>query len=394
MTPFFTRERFGRPQLYAALLLLAFAAQCLWVMWKAPLQPQEIEYISQGLVQWRESNVEGSSPPLIALIASAGIAALPRLDQNLAGPVPRLLSRLPFLAVALLFAASVWYVTHRLYGNAGGYVALVLYCFSPAVVRSGSFVNAEGPAAWGFLGGIFSGIALSHTVYALGESPGQQITGYRLWQWRRIVLLGVAFGIAVGAHWASAIVIPVALAFMLYLAPGRRTACVAIVAVACAIAGMLMLAAYFFHVDALWKSITLVPVDSAIDFSASGLAGTFEQGGPLINLLFSAAMIAYLAWRRARYFGNTAPLLVFALLCLSAVFWGNFKLHLLVFAMVFIAGIAADLLESARRRVMLALLILLLAAQVGWALRDVLRRPPAEGEILHLERAFRYHLLR
>jgi hypothetical protein len=378
MTPFFTRERFGRPQLYAALLLLAFAAQCLWLMCRVPLRLHEMDYIRQGLTQWREGLVDGSSqPPLIALISSAGIAVLPRVDQKLTAPLPRLLARLPFLAIALLFAASVWYVTHRLYGNAGGYVALALYCFSPMVLRTGSFVNAEGPAAWGFFGGIFSGIALSHTVYALGESPGQQIAGYRLWRWRRIVLLGVAFGIAVGANWASAIVVPLALVFMLYLAPGRRTACLSIVAVACAIAGAVLLAAYFFDVAALRQAIAGTDPYYPVEFPGAGIRYTpfWVVAGTVVILLFAVAVITYLLWRRARYFGNTAPLLVFAVLCLGAMLSDStgFRVHLLIFMIVFIAGLAADLLESKHRRVVLALLVLLLGVQAGWALEGLLR---------------------
>ena len=32
MRPYFTRERFGRPQFLAGLLLLAFLAQALWLV--------------------------------------------------------------------------------------------------------------------------------------------------------------------------------------------------------------------------------------------------------------------------------------------------------------------------------------------------------------------------
>src|SRR5207248_10658776 len=32
MGQFFTRERFGKPQVYAALLLLVFCAQCIWLV--------------------------------------------------------------------------------------------------------------------------------------------------------------------------------------------------------------------------------------------------------------------------------------------------------------------------------------------------------------------------
>jgi len=33
-----------------------------------------------------------------------------------------------------MLGGSLWYVARRLYGNAGGYIALALYCFSPAMI--------------------------------------------------------------------------------------------------------------------------------------------------------------------------------------------------------------------------------------------------------------------
>src|SRR5919201_1317725 len=236
MAAFFTRERFGRPQLYAGLLLLLFTSQCLWVICRTPLQDAERQLIQRGLRQWTRAEVSsGPESPLIALIASAGIAPLYSADQNLSGIAFMLLARLPFLFLALLRAASLWYVTHRLYGNAGGYVALALYCCSFPVIQASALVNPHGPAAWGFFGAIFSGIALSHTVYAFGDSAREQLGGFREWRWRRVVLLGVAFGVAIGTHYFTVIVIFLTLGFMLYLAPGRRTACLGIGAAACAI---------------------------------------------------------------------------------------------------------------------------------------------------------------
>ena len=130
----------------------------------------------------------------------------------------------------LLLGASLWYVARRLFGNAGGYVALTLYCFSPGIVRSSAlwFAEPEVGAAWGAFGAIFTAIAVAHTLYA----PREVI----LWNWRRIVLLGLSLALAVGSQFSLVVVVPVALAFMLYLAPTRRLAALAIWAVACAIA--------------------------------------------------------------------------------------------------------------------------------------------------------------
>ena len=59
-------------------------------------------------------------------------------------------------------------------------------------------------AAWGAFGAIFTAIAVAHTLYA----PREVI----LWNWRRIVLLGLSLALAVGSQFSLVIVVPVALA--------------------------------------------------------------------------------------------------------------------------------------------------------------------------------------
>src|SRR4029077_11853972 len=86
-------------------------------------------------------------------------------------------------------------------------------------------------------------IAVAHTLYA----PREVV----LWNWRRIVLLGLSLALAVGSQFSLLIVLPAALAFMLYLAPTRRMAALAIWAVACGIALLLGYASYFFHARVL-----------------------------------------------------------------------------------------------------------------------------------------------
>ena len=112
-----------------------------------------------------------------------------------------------------LLGASLWYVARRLCGNIGGFLALTLYCFSPSMIQSSAVWHTEPEilAAWGAFGAIFTAIAVAHTLYA----PREVI----LWNWRRIVLLGVSVAIAVGSQFSMIIVVPLALAFLLYLAP-------------------------------------------------------------------------------------------------------------------------------------------------------------------------------
>src|SRR2546430_10685729 len=151
------------------------------------------------------------------------------------------LTRGPFVLLGTLLGASLWYVSRRLYGNAGGYVALALYCSSPAVIRGSALWVAQPDVAgaWGTFGAVFTAIAVSHTLYA----PREVV----LWNWRRIVLLGVSLTLAIGSQFGLAIVIPVLLAFMLYAAPERKGAAIVILAAACLIALLLLFASYFFH---------------------------------------------------------------------------------------------------------------------------------------------------
>ncbi|MCI0350471.1 MAG: hypothetical protein L0Z53_13680 [Acidobacteriales bacterium] len=410
MAAFFTRERFGRPQVYAGLLLLLFVAQCVWLMCTTPLRGFEVDQIYRGLLQWRFGEVgpqvaaaDAAPPsPLIALIASAGLAALGGADQNFSGTLPMLLARLPFLFLALLRAASLWYVTRRLYGNAGGYVALALYCFSFPIIEASALVNPHGPAAWGFFGAIFSGIALSHTVYALGESPREQIAGFRQWRWRRIVLLGVAFGVAVGSHFFTAIVILLTLGFMLYLAPGRRVACLGIVAVACAIGTFIVLGSYFFHIGhflaGLSNGLQLEDEDPWRWRIFAALVGPFslQVHSPAVFLSLVILLATYLVWRRTRYFGNSAPLLVLLLLWLAwplATRIDAAEQLFITFAFVFIAGIMADLVETASRKWVMAGLLLVLLFHATTTLSLLLVQTQAR-EIVHPETRFGYHLPR
>ena len=59
MVRFFSRERFGRPQVLAACLLLVFLAQCLWLVGKGgrpgTIDLAEIERLERGTALWNSS---------------------------------------------------------------------------------------------------------------------------------------------------------------------------------------------------------------------------------------------------------------------------------------------------------------------------------------------------
>jgi len=401
MNAFLSRERFGRPQVLAATLLFIFLLQCFWLIAHAPsreVSSEELFRVQEGLRQWRGQAIagvpsdarfeagtlpppefdvhEGYDPnhsPLWYLIASAPLRGWSDSQQ---APPPRRwawLERAPFLMFGTLLGASLWYVARRLFGNAGGFVALALYCFSPQIIRSSSLwaSQPEIGAAWGAFGAIFTAIAVAHTLYA----PREVV----IWNWRRIVLLGMSLALAVGSQFSLIVIVPVALGFMLYLAPERRTAALAIWLVGCALGILLIYVSYDFRGAALWQGLrhaTLVNISSRA-FIMSGnyvrLVRHLAECGPALMLGLPPAIITYAAWHRSRYFGNTAPLMIaalFLLLSLASPHYPGlgFLLMAIPFLMLFVAGISADLLEGSNRSVVLTCLWTLLTANALWNL--------------------------
>lgn len=398
MTSLFNRERFGTPQIIAGCMLLIFVAECAWLTTHtAPnlVSPEEFVRVQQGLDQWRGHGIAGTpsvpieAPPQFPPQSEYDPDHSPLWYLTGAAPVAVLhvtpysspwvwLTRVPYIIFGVLFGASVWYVSRRLYGNAGGYIALALYCFSPTVIRSSSLWVAppDIAGAWGTFGAVFTAIAVSHTLYA----PREVV----LWNWRRIVLLGISLALAVGSQFSLALIIPVLLVFMLYLAPARRSAAWAILLAASLVGLALMFAAYFFHPAIFREGLRhaqLLPASAA----ALRMPGAYLQAlhevtasGPVLTVLVPAALGTYAFWSRSRYFGNAAPLLI-ALLFLglrtaSPHQSGSvFGLIDVVFLFVFVAGIMADLLETGRRDLITAVLTGLIAANALWNLIGLAR---------------------
>lgn len=408
MGDFFTRERFGRPQVFAGCLLLVFTAQCFWLLLHGT-HPQDVDAselfrVQEGLRQWQGGPVAGT-PAMERLEAAAPVPM--EIDQNegydpdhsplwyLIAAVTlqhgqefsRLnsirywawLARLPYMVFGVLLGASLWYVARRLYGNAGGYVALTLYCFSPAILRSSTLWSAEPEmgAAWGTFGAVFTAIAVAHTLYA----PREVV----LWNWRRIFLLGLSLALAIGCQFSLIVLVPITLGFMLYVAPARQVAALAIWASACAVGLVLLCASYGFHFGVFWQGLRHAHF-FGIAWRAFGMPGVYrqvfvqiEESGPALLIAVPVVLIAYIAWARTRYFGNTAPLLVAALfLVLGMGMPHNPGLHLMTvpFLFVFVAGIAADLLETPYRSLVAACLTGLLAASGFWNLIELARIAP------------------
>jgi hypothetical protein len=376
------RFRFNRPQRIAAVLLAVFLAQGLWLISRQTLTDRDYQYARCGREMWeRPSPLAGyytscgnihdgilayrlaGLPLTLNLLAERGLDHFRKPEDRVvqAGREVNgselstwelrhqlthilLLLRLPFLAAGCLLGAGLWWVTRRLYGNLGGYTALALYCFSPAVLRACIAPNPEILAALGVYGGVYTSIGVAHAM----QGPKRK--------WRpRIVLLVVAFGLAASAHIAALPVVALmGLAAMLWVAMGRRSQVLPVLLTAAVGALVVVFACYGFSPDAfsylfrsaagfLWLSL-----DPARRFFS-----TLSNAG--ITVASAGALALFLGLRRSRYFGNSVPLIC-ALILVSLTMTGapgSPWLWALPFLLTFVGGVFADAYESPRGRLAL-----------------------------------------
>lgn len=391
----FPRIHIGRPQRLAALLLLAFFAECLWVVGHQELSTTDYRFARCGREMWERPS------PLAGYFTTCGnlngdgtfayrVAGFPLTAQRLTllavdhfrVPANRLyadgslsgstwesrhelasvlyLIHLPFVLFAIWLGAGLWWVSRRLFGNEGGFLALGLYCFCPAIVRLAVTPDNDVLAMWGLYGLVYTAMGVAHAM----QGP--------LRKWRpRIVLLTIALGFTAAAHLLAAIAgFIAALIFMLYLAERRRSYVMQILIFSAVGALAILFAFYGFHLAAFsyvftggaarfWFSLTSVRSFVA-DRSIAGSIVNFP-----ILLAAAVAALLYAAVRRSRYFGNTAPLLLFLALAplvttqtvAAPLLWA------LPFLFTFIGGVFADALETRYRKLFLVLTAAVLAAQ-------------------------------
>jgi hypothetical protein len=408
---FLHSDAFRAPQFAAATLLLVYLLQCVWLVRvqtlhaSAPDSDQDLR-IYQGLEQWKSGAIAGTPESLrseaATRVPSSGrpghlrvrdgydqdrsplyyiVAAAPLLVRPgswLPELFGRLLAAIPYLFFGVMLGASLWYVARRLYGNAGGYIALALYCFSPAMIVSVASAQSLGEmgAVWGAFGTVFTAIAVAHTLYA----PREVV----VWNSRRILLLGLSLALAAGNQFSLAVLALAILPLMFWVVPVRPRAVLAIWITAIAVAVALLFATYFFEPALFWQGMLHA---RWINFEAAafGMSVSYRNAlqaifvsSPPLMLTLPVALIAYFGWKRTRYFGNTAPLLIAALLLILALgaptFPGQgFHLTMLVFLFVFVSGVFADLLETQQSLLVTAGLCGLLSASAIWNLYQLAR---------------------
>jgi hypothetical protein len=408
---FLHSDAFRAPQFAAAALLLVYLLQCVWLVHvqtlhaSVPDSDQALR-IYQGLEQWESGTIAGTPEslrseaatgvpsagraghlrvrdgydqdrsPLYYLVAAAPLLLRPRawLPESL----QPLLAATPYLFFGVMLGASLWYVARRLYGNAGGYIALAFYCFSPAMIVNVAGAQSVGEmgAVWGAFGTVFTAIAVAHTLYA----PREVV----LWNWRRILLLGLSLALAAGNQFSLAVLALVILPLMFWVAPVRPHAVLAIWTTAIAVAVLLLFAAYFFEPALFWQGmlharwINFEPAAFGMSVSYRNAWQTIFVSSPPLMLALPVALIVYFGWKRTHYFGNTAPLLIALLMLILALaapsFPGQgFHLTMLVFLFVLVSGVFADLLETTQSLLVTAGLCGLLSASAVWNLLQLWR---------------------
>jgi hypothetical protein len=380
----------GWPQRLAALLLVVFLSQCLWVISRQQLSSDDYRYSRCGREMWEKPS------PLAGYFTSCGnlngdgtfayrVAGLPLTAQRwvllaadkFRSPENRLyasgslngstwearheltsvkyLLHLPFVFFALWLGGGLWWVARRLYGNEGGFFALGLYCFSPEIIRYSVSPNNEVLAMWGLYGLVYTAIGVAHAM----QGPRRK--------WRpRIALLTLALGLTAAAHLLAAILgFLAAVIFMMYLAERRRSYVMQILIFSALGALFVVFASYAFRLAPFTYIFTggsarfWFSLDAARGFLADPI------NAPIVIALAVAALL-YLGVRRCRYFGNTSPLLMVLGLVpiITTQAMSRPWLWALPFLFTFLGGVYADVLESSRyRRLFLALTGLILVTQ-------------------------------
>ncbi|HEX4758729.1 MAG TPA: hypothetical protein VH308_12130 [Terracidiphilus sp.] len=371
------RFRFNLPQRIAAGLLALFLIQGLWLTSRQTLTDRDYQYARCGRETWeRPSALAGyytSCGNIHDGILAYRMAGLPltvnffaeRIFDHFRKPEDRvvqaggeistwelrhqmthvlLLMRLPFLFAGCLLGGCIWWVSRRLYGDLGGYTALALYCFSPAVLKACVSPNAEVLTALGIYGGVYTCIGVAHAM----QGPRRK--------WRpRMVLLTLLFGVTAAAHIAALpIVALLGLVFILWVAEGHRSKALPVVLMTTAGALVLLFACYGFSPDAF--SYVFRSAAGLLWFSLDPARRFFSTlGNAGITIATGAALVLYLGLRRSRYFGNTTPLLC-ALILMVLVMTGAQGSPLLwavPFLVTFAGGVFADAYESPRGRLAL-----------------------------------------
>jgi Dolichyl-phosphate-mannose-protein mannosyltransferase len=365
--------RFNLPQRIAAVLLLFFFGQCLWVSAHSTLSESDYRFARCGREMWEQPSA------LAGYFTSCGnihdgtlayrAAGLPlTLDRVVAGEPAgtstwelrhelsdiALLLRLPFMIAGLALGGCLWWVTRRLFGNTGGYFALGLYCFTPQIIAHSVTPNNEILAAYGLFATVYTAMGVAHAL----QGPRRK--------WRpRIVLLTLALGFTAAAHIAAFVIgLVITTIVLAWLAEGRRAYLPTLTLIWTLGAMFLVFASYAFRPDAFSYLFRSAAAEMWVSLAPLQAYLRDWRSGPVVVALIGALAL-YAAFRRSRYFGNTAPLGMAALLLVLTTTGVHASpwLWAIPFLLTFLGGVYADVLETRYRRPFLLICGGILVAQ-------------------------------
>jgi len=384
------RIHFGRPQRVAALILLFFFAECLYLIGRTELTDRDYRYALCGREMWEKpvptagyfttcGNMQGDGTlayraaalPLTVYVKALQVAdwvdakrhgaeaqgdptggSVYDLRHQIVGT--RFLLRVPFALAAMLLGAGLWWVSRRLFGNIPGAFALGLYCLSPVVLRYATTANNEILAAWGLFAVVYTAIGIAHAMYG----PPRK--------WRpRIVLYTVALGLTACSHILAALVGLISSAvFMVWIAERRRTLVFPLLLVSSFGAMLMVLASYVFHMSLFLYVFTAGAARFTLDYHPA-LELLRDPMQVAVTGIFAIAVALFVLMKRSRYFGNVVPLLV-ALAILPLVTTQVTTVPVLwayPFLLTFAAGVLADASETPQRKLFLATMLTALVSQ-------------------------------
>jgi hypothetical protein len=157
-----------------------------------------------------------------------------------------------------------------------------------------------------------------------------------------------------------------AIAFIAWVAETRRAYLPTLLILWVLGALFILFASYAFHPDAFSYVFRSDAAKLGLSFEpARTLFGSLPNAG--ITIASAAALALYAAMRRSRYFGNTAPLIVAAILMvlITTGVPGEPRLWALPFLLALIGGVFADILETRYRRFFFWITGALLLAQAA-----------------------------
>jgi 4-amino-4-deoxy-L-arabinose transferase-like glycosyltransferase len=231
--------------LFPALLLIAYAGQCIWFIQTQSFTLDEPGHIAAGLAMWKYGRfvIQNDNPPLARKIGTAPLHFFTNVDvDNLQRdshsmppglhPVHAWYVRIPFVLVGVVLGIALWLATARLFSESAAAFALALFAFSPGLIAHFSVATTDGT-------GTLTLFLVTIAFVAWANTPS----------WKNACVLGIAVGCMLLAKFYAAPATAVLLVLMSFEALRRRSVKPIQQALAVgALAALIVCVGYNFHI--------------------------------------------------------------------------------------------------------------------------------------------------